>query len=77
MNKRIRKKYLSDEEKLLLKLFAKGGKVNVYKYDCESQEAESFVALVNPPQYTVSGTFRWFYANKGEIRCAAFLKEEV
>lgn len=67
---------LSEEEKIVLKLFRECNSVTFYRHECEVAEARVFAGSLgeNVERKEQDGC-RWVEAESGKINVAAFLKD--
>lgn len=75
MNKRIRKKYLSDEERIVLRLYRECDSVDFWLHRTETSKAKYFVSTLDEPEIKESSGNIWFKAEKGKIEATGFIKE--
>lgn len=78
MNKRIQKKYLSDDERVVLRLFHLSNGVDFNLYDVSKDSAEAFAGILGKPQAVESEDCKWVEANKRikniRVSATAFLE---
>ncbi|OFL87286.1 hypothetical protein [Enterococcus sp. HMSC072H05] len=74
MNKRIRKKYLTNEEQKLLTLYRDCESVQFFRYKDSTDKAKNFVSIVSKAKTESSGETRWFSSEEGKISATAFIK---
>nr|WP_319218482.1 hypothetical protein [uncultured Trichococcus sp.] len=76
MNKRIRKKYLTEDEKKVLELYRECDNVKFYKLDeANALDCFAFTDLVKvTSEVHRVDTHVWTTAAKGKIEATAFLK---
>ncbi|MGM0173669.1 hypothetical protein [Enterococcus sp. DIV0800] len=75
MNKRIRKKYLSEEERIVLKLYRKCDSVDFWLYNAQTSKANHFVSILAESKFKESNSDMWFQADDGKICATGFIKE--
>ena len=74
MNKRIRKKYLSNKEQNILELYRECDSAAFYKHDVSTELARSFVSIVSTPNTHSSGDLIWVSAENNKLSATAFIK---
>lgn len=78
MNKRIQKKYLSDDERIVLRLFHLSNGVDFNLYDVSKNNAEVFTRILGKSHTAVSESCKWVEANKRikniRVSATAFLE---
>ena len=76
MKKRIRKKYLSEEEQRVLMLYNECEKVEFTRYHVETKAAKAFVSILGKPQIDENNDVIWYSATKGKVEVTAFLRRD-
>lgn len=76
MKKRIRKKYLSEEEQRVLMLYNECENVEFTRYHVETSAAKSFVSILGKPQIDENNDVIWYSATKGKVEVTAFLRRD-
>ena len=75
MNKRISKKNLTEDEKMVLSLYHQCEKLEFVKYnEKNSNDALSFTNQLGISKTKKAGDTNWTESTKGKIRAIAFLK---
>ena len=60
MNKRIKKKYLSDDERKILRLYHLAESVEFYRFNETLNNAKAYASIWGEPKFNESGNTYWF-----------------
>lgn len=78
MNKRIQKKYLTNDERMILDLFHAAEKVEFCRFRELSDSAKRFTRILKAPNFNESNGHKWYLATKeiGDttVEATAFIK---
>lgn len=64
MNKRISKKYLTDNERVILDLYHASEKVKFLRFQELSDSAKRFTGILKAPNFHESNGYKWYLATK-------------
>lgn len=80
MNKRIQKKYLSDDERVVLRLFHLSNGVDFNLYYVSKNNAEAFTRILGKSHATEAKSCKWVEANRRikniSVSATAFLERD-
>lgn len=80
MNKRIQKKYLSDDERVVLRLFHLSNRVDFNLYDVSKNNAEAFTRILGKSHAAEFMSYKWVAANRRikniSVSVIAFLERD-
>lgn len=74
MNKRIRKKYLSNKEQKILALYKECESVRFYRHNDSLEKAELFTSMIGKPEIESSRGTIWLFSTQDKISATAFIK---
>lgn len=78
-NKKYFKKYLTDEEQMVLRLYHEAESIDFYKFDNTDGDAKSFATMLANPYFFESDMNKWYKStkrlnNKG-VQAIAFIDQ--